>query len=510
MTLDCHVKNNLPTSLRPGKGYFISYHIYRDKELVSFDNRRFVIPRVLRRNKTTKFNLPLYFEYPEAGKYTIEFDIVKEGEFWGAAKKWRTCKVSLHLKSLFSKEFKNKYLEFFYKTGRPEFDKEQYLLRMTLKNNEIFKDDKIFGFSPGSTYPAVWIRDTATFISYAKHHYPLRLFEDILELFLKTQAADGEIVDWVDAAGETGKNTVETDQESSLVLAAVEIARQNRGWLSKSIKGLAPPIYKRLEMALDWVWNNKRSREYNLIFSGFTADWGDVENTYPDKRARRLSDRSTLVFSIYTQAKYIQAVEKLIEIFELLNNPAKTRKWQKRLQTIKLQAKKILYLKDKGYFITHIVPSKERDRYFEMEKEMLPVGGNAEAMTAGLMNRKEIEKFLAVLEKKRAEYNLRTVSFTLLPPYPEGFFPHHLLSHPWNYQNGGEWDWIGARVVKGLLMNGFNKEAEKYLLEIVKKNLENFAIFEWEDRRGTGRGALFYTGAAGIIGAAISLFASAR
>jgi hypothetical protein len=43
------------------------------------------------------------------------------------------------------------------------------------------------------------------------------------------------------------------------------------------------------------------------------------------------------------------------------------------------------------------------------------------------------------------------------------------------------------------------------LLEIVKKNLANFCIFEWEDRRGTGRGAMFYVGAAGVIGEAIIL-----
>jgi hypothetical protein len=57
-------------------------------------------------------------------------------------------------------------------------------------------------------------------------------------------------------------------------------------------------------------------------------------------------------------------------------------------------------------------------------------------------------------------------------------------------------------------MKGFPKEAERYLLEIVKKNLANFCIFEWEDRRGTGRGAMFYAGAAGVIGEAILIFAS--
>jgi hypothetical protein len=500
--LDFEVKNDMVTSVRPEHGYFLSYHIYTGKgQLVSFDNRRFVIPRVLRRNKTTKFTCPLYFENKKEGEYIIEFDIVKEGEFWGSQKKWQTCKIRLHLKSLFSREFKSKHLKTFFNTGIPEMDKEQYLLRIIFQNNEIIKDNKIFGFSPGSTYPAVWIRDTATFISYGKLHYPLTVFEGILELFFKYQGKDGEIVDWIDVSGESDKNTVETDQESSLVIAAYEIAVENPDWLHKHIGGSA--VYRRLEMALDWVWNNRRSAAHNLIFSGFTADWGDVEKSYPDKRARKLSDRSTPVFSIYTQAKYIQAVGKLIKIFKNLSEQEKIRRWQHRLNIIKQQTQKVLYLKEKGYFITHIVPAKEKERYFELEKEMLAVGGNAEAIIAGLMSTDEIKKFIGVLEKKRAEYKLRTVSFTLIPPYPEGFFPHHLLTHPWNYQNGGEWDWIGGRVVQGLFMRGFKKEAEKYLLEIVKKNLANFNIFEWEDRKGTGRGALFYTGAAGVIGEAL-------
>ena len=32
--------------------------------------------------------------------------------------------------------------------------------------------------------------------------------------------------------------------------------------------------------------------------------------------------------------------------------------------------------------------------------------------------------------------------------------------------------------------------------EIVKKNIANYCLFEWEDRTGTGRGALFYAGVA--------------
>ena len=517
VVLNVEVTNHLFQSIRPGTNHFISYHLYDEKgESISYNNRRFRIPRVLRRKKITTFTLPVFFDYPQSGNYTAEFDIVKEGAFWGSAKKWKTCKIKLHLKSLFSREFKEKYLTYFCPTGNPLLDNEQYLLRMTLKNSEILKfcektgKKEIFGFSPGSTYPQVWIRDTATFTRYAALYYPFDTLTKTLELFMEHQGVGGEIADWVDISGKTDKNTVETDQESSLVLAAYEMGMKNPGWFHKKIKGKT--VLSRLEMALEWVWKNKRDPGYNLVYSGFTADWGDTENTFPDQRATKLSARSTLVFSIYTQAKYIQAIGCLIEIFKRQQaGQTRVQRWQQRLDILKRQTMKHLYLKDKGYFLIHLVPTAEKETYFQMEKEMLAVGGNAEAIIAGLMDRVHVGRFLQELEKRRKEYKLRTVSFTLIPPYPEGFFPHHLLKRPWNYQNGGEWDWIGARVVKALFMSGFREEAQKYLLEIVKKNLANYCIFEWEDRNGSSTGgAMFYVGAAGLLGDAVLMGCRSR
>jgi hypothetical protein len=507
VVLSFSATNYMNTTIRRGTDHFISYHIYDTKgKLIQFDNRRYAIPRVLRRRKTVDFQIPMFFSYPTPGQYTIEFDIVKEGQFWGSHKKWQTCRVKLNLKPLVSPQFKSKYLTHIIPSDNPLLIDQQYLLRLTLKNCEVYTPEgRLFGFVAGSDYPQVWIRDTATFIAYAKHHYPLKELLPGIEMFMRHQSPGGEIVDWVDVKGNTDKNTVETDQESSLVLAAYHLARSNPQWPAKKINGKT--ILNRLDMALQWVWQNKRSKDYQLIYSGFTADWGDNENTYPDQRATKLSDKSTLVLGIYTQAKYIQAIDALIEMAQ--NQPKtiiskqKIQLWQKRREIIQKQTQKHLYLNDYGYFITHIVPTAQKEKYFEMEKKILPVGGNAEAILAGLMDQKQTQRFLHVLQHRRKEYRLRTVSFTLLPPYPAGFFPHHLLTHPWSYQNGGEWDWIGGRVVKALLFKGFRQEAETFLLEIVKKNLNNYCIYEWEDRQGTGRGALFYVGAAGVIADAI-------
>jgi hypothetical protein len=495
------VKNNLPESIRPGAGYSLSYHLYdQEGKLILFDNRRYIIPIILEKKSTTHFCLPVYFEYPISGQYIVEFDIVKEGQFWGASKNWQTDKVLLILKKLVSPEFKHKYLNTFYATRDTCLNQEQYLLRMILRNSEIVQNNRIVGFSPGTNYPQIWIRDTATFINLAKHHYPRKMLEANLELFLTHQQQNGEIPDWVNLSGKSDKNTVSTDQESSLVIAAFEIALDNPVWLKKRINGKS--VYQRLEMALDWVWKYRRDPTLNLISSGLTADWGDVENSYPDQRATKLSHLSRKIFSIYTQSKYIQAMDKLIQIYHYLEKEQKVIKWKQRLTSVFSQTKKKLYLKDRGYFLIHLCP--QSNRYVNLEKEILATGGNAEAMVAGLMNREQIRKFITVLERKRAKYQLPNVSFSLIPPYPAGFFPHPALKQPWIYQNGGQWDWIGGRLVKALFLKGFRKKAHQYLMEIIEKNLKNLTIFEWEDKNGNPLwGAKFYTGAAGVMGEAI-------
>lgn len=493
------LNNHSPFPIGSEKNYFISFHLYTpDRALFSFDNRRFPIPRTVKAGASARFSLPVYFAC-RPGTYLLELDIVKEGEFWGSHKGWKTAWLTLELKALVSPEFKSRLLNTWFETEDRQIESEQYLLRLVYRNCEMRRDGRLFGFAAGSDYPQLWIRDLATFVPGAKLYYPLADLQRMAERFLEQQRPAGDIVDWVDGEGRSDKNTVETDQESSLVLAAHEIALDDPGWLRRTVAG--EPVFARLQKALQWVWDRKRDDKTGLITSGLTADWGDVENTYPDQRAIKWSDRSTPVLAIYTQAKFVQAIVRLIDMANVLGEDADSRSWAKRLNFLRQRCRRYLYLKNAGYFRIHLVPG-EPDR-FDFEKQILAVGGNAEAIRAGLMTPQEVSVFLAVLEKRRNEFRLRSVSYTLLPPYPDRFFPHPLLSSSWSYQNGGEWDWIGGRVIAALFQSGHREKARVYLKEIIDKHLKNFNIFEWEDRSGVGRGASFYVGAAGTIGRAI-------
>jgi len=499
VTLNFTVRNRSAYVLNQVGNFFISYHA-RDLSgrLVRFDNRRFSLPVTVKPGSTAHFAIPVYFSLVP-GAYRLEWDLVREGEFWGHDKKWGSCFFGLRLLPLVSPGFRKAWLPTVYESGREWLDREQYLLRQVFLNNEIHWGGKFFGFAAGTTYPQVWIRDAATMMYYARFFYPLPVLQEMVDRFFMRQNPDGQIQDWVDTVGRCDKNTVETDQESSLVLAAYQLALCDPGWLDGEVAGVSRLL--RLDKALEWVWRCRRDRACGLIWSGFTADWGDVEKSYADSRAIKLSDRSRRTFSTYTQALYVQAAQKLVLLAGRLNRKTLVDKWRRRGKIIADNCRRQLYMPEQGYFLVHRVAGSPD--FFELEKSILAVGGNAEAIRAGLLDGTEIARLMQVLENRRRQFGLRTVSFTLLPPYPEGFFPHPLLRSPWNYQNGGEWDWIGGRLVSALYQAGFRSKAELYLKEIVTKNLDDMNVFEWSDKSGGGQGAMFYAGAAGVLGEAI-------
>lgn len=493
------VRNRSRLRLETAANYFLSYHV-RDAagRDVRFDNRRFALPAPVRPGATAAFDLPVYFRHAP-GSYLLEWDLVREGQFWGRDKGWSPAAVSLRLLPLVSRAFQKSWLPTFWESGSAGLDRGQYLLRQTLRNNEIRLGGRLFGFAAGSDYPQLWIRDTATILPYARFFYPEADLRAIVDRFFAAQSPAGEVQDWVDSAGRCDKNTVESDQETSLVIAAWHLALDDPAWLAGQAAGVAR--LKRLDMALAWLWKNRRDARRGLLWSGFTADWGDVERSYPDQRAIKLSDRSRRTYSTYAQALFVRAAQRLALMAERLGDREMAARWRQRRQAVVDASRRQLYLPDRGYFIVHIVEGG--GKALAWERNILAVGGNAEALRAGLMGREEIARFLQALEKRRGKYGLRTVSFTLLPPFPENFFPHPLLRVPWSYQNGGEWDWIGGRLVSALYENGFRQEADRYLEEIVAKNLDDMNLFEWSDRNGNGRGALFYAGAAGVLGEAV-------
>ena len=91
-----------------------------------------------------------------------------------------------------------------YRTGDPAVDGLQPLLAQTLEaNRKIFagRTGTVNGFGAGTTYPQIWIRDSATLLPLTRWHYDRAHLASWLEEHLAHQNADGSLNDWV-AAGE--------------------------------------------------------------------------------------------------------------------------------------------------------------------------------------------------------------------------------------------------------------------------------------------------------------------
>ena len=283
-----------------------------------FDNRRFSLPVPVRPGATARFSVPVYFSL-DPGAYRLEWDLVREGEFWGRDRGWKTAAVELNLLPLVTAGFRSAWLPTFYESGRDWLDREQYLLRQVLRNNEMRFKGKLFAFAAGTTYPQAWIRDTATMMGYARYFYPLSDLQGIVDRFFMTQSP--------------------TRRDPGLGRHGRALRQEHGGERPGNVAGpgrlASGPERSRLAgrkncrrlaacSGWTWPWNgcgaNRRDPARGLIWSGFTADWGDVERSYADGRAIKLSDRSRRTFSTYTQALFIQAAQKLALMAERLGD----------------------------------------------------------------------------------------------------------------------------------------------------------------------------------------------
>jgi len=151
------------------------------------------------------------------------------------------------------------------------------------------------GFNAGTGYSEVWIRDYNTFINLSCDLLPRETVVNNLIMFFNFQGSDGNIVDgFVPFDKKPGagydyifsdlapgfaahKNTVETDQESSLVQAISKYIHRtgDKSILIQSVDGRT--VRDRLDDALQFLMNERFNEHYGLIWGATTADWGDVQ-----------------------------------------------------------------------------------------------------------------------------------------------------------------------------------------------------------------------------------------
>jgi len=63
---------------------------------------------------------------------------------------------------------------------------------------------------------------------------------------------------------------------------------------------------------------------------------------------------------------------------------------------------------------------------------------------SGLADENKTRRIIKVALERQKIFNVSTISGTLLPYYPKGFFKHPMIDDFYEYQNGGQWDWFDA------------------------------------------------------------------
>lgn len=404
-------------------------------------------------------------------------------------------------------------------TSKPSENSE---LKKQILSNEHFASVKAkalevvkTGFNAGDGYDEVWIRDYNTFIELSAEIFEPDVLKENLLVFFRMQGQDGNIIDgFVPADKAVGrydyiytemepryaghKNTVETDQESSLVQAVYKYIQTtgDTSILKENVGGKT--VTERLEWCMEFLLNQRFSDEYGLLWGATTTDWGDVQPEHD--WGVYLTEDTHYAIDIYDNAMFLIALENLMELL-----PAQKEKWNPVHKNIFDNCRKHLWDETNQKFIPHIYLNGSPFPDDFKENEIYYHGGTAVAIEAGLLSSKEIKTSLEKMAENVKASGAGSIGLTLYPPYPEGFFKNKSM-YPYGYQNGGDWTWFGARMIQQLIKNGFAKEAYEHMQPMVKRVKDNNGFFEWYTVNNEPNGSGTFRGEAGVLWKAIQMF----
>ncbi len=390
-----------------------------------------------------------------------------------------------------------------FRTSVPEIHSLWHLIRATLGANRVAfagRSGPVSAFSAGRLYPQVWIRDAATTIQASRYYSPEGEIVSWLEELLAFQEAGGGLPDWFDSRGRSDKNTTETDQEASAILAAaraVEIL--GPGWLEKKIAGR--PILDRLDLALSFVLKQRFDPERGLVKGAHTADWGDVGMEDAAQTAIYAGRGTRWTADIYDQSMFYGAARALAGMLRQAGRPERADFWTRRAESVREAADRLLWQESRGFYRVHVHLDALVHPFDE--DDMFAMGGNAEAVVSGLAGPEKAVRIIRTALARQEAFRMPTIGATLLPPYPKGTFKHPMVDDPYEYQNGGLWDWFAGRLVRAMFDHGYSASARAKLLEIARKNIAAGGLHEWDAPDGSGRGSPIFAGSAGSLAAAV-------
>ena len=372
------------------------------------------------------------------------------------------------------------------------------------------------GMRAGEGYREVWIRDLNTIIELALEVQKHDDVKQALIKFFHFQGEDGNIVDgYVDRdranvsykyiSSKTipdylaHKNTVETDQETSLIQAVHKYVQKknDRSILAERIRDIK--AIDRLEMAMDFLLSHRFNKQYGLIWGATTVDWGDVQPEH--KWGVEMDKDSHPAIDVYDNAMFIMAVDDFLDLIE--QDHPNTGKWKQVKSILSTNVMNHLWDKERHKFIPHIYLDKGSPwpENFN-ENRIYYHGGTTAAMQADILSKDQIRLVLDDMVNNRKSAGAATIGITNWPAYPKGFFKNKSMV-PYSYQNCGDWTWWGGRTIQELVRHGFVEEAYREIQPMVKRVIKNKGFYEWYTVANEPRGSGSFRGSAGTLGKAI-------
>ena len=390
-----------------------------------------------------------------------------------------------------------------------QIDSNAYFPFVKAKALEVVKT----GFNAGDGYGEVWIRDYNTFIELSAQVFEPGVLKENLLVFFRMQGIDGNIIDGFipkDKVTTGGydyiysdlepryaghKNTVETDQESSLVQAVCKYVHVSGDTaILKEMVG-KKTVAERLERSMLFLLNHRYNEKFGLIYGATTADWGDVQPEHD--WGVYLTDDTHYAIDIYDNAMFLIALDNFMKMV-----PQKKEQWQPVRDKIAQNTRTHLWDSASQKFIPHIYLNGSPFPAEWDENQVYYHGGTAVAIEAGLLSREEIRISLEKMVANVKVSGAGSIGLTMYPPYPEGFFKGKGM-YPYGYQNGGDWTWFGARMIQQLIKNGFVEEAYREIQPMVKRVKDNNGFFEWYSVNNEPKGSGTFRGEAGVLYKAI-------
>ncbi|UAY56962.1 glucosidase family protein [Arachidicoccus terrestris] len=374
------------------------------------------------------------------------------------------------------------------------------------------------GFTAGDGYPQVWIRDLNTFIETSVRVYSIDSIRKNLLTFYALQQPNGEIVDgyvlkghvtWNDPNIYTSvldslhvgfKNTVETDQETSLIQAFGKYITLTGDSLVLEERIGGKSVKERMRLAIEYLLKNRYSRRYGLLTGATTQDWGDVQ--VEGGATVDVDSNTHWAVDIYDNAMFVLALDPLIRFS---STAVEKQRWSKLRHLTVKNIRKYLWDRRRQKFIPHLYINTSPFPPAFDENSIYYHGGTAIAIEAGLLSKPEISTANQKMLQDVAASGALSIGMTMYPPYPEGIIKGSEASRPYIYQNGGDWTWFGGRMIQQLVAYGFVEEAYDEIQPMINRVIHQNKFFEWYGVDGKPEGSGDFRGSAGVLAKAISM-----